>query len=180
MKTSKEDEKYIQTDLVSFFSNYNENKDSTIKRNLNQLNHYKPFQEIFKYQNTKDSISQDSLQNVLNKNWKSFEKEKYYITNDHSMVAGNIEDYKNLVKTRNIPEKLKLILKISNSNDLKKLLPKKDKGDYIKIHNFYYHRSNLIDISKILEIPFFIYQNKYGLLVCNNQKIFVLVPPTKK
>ncbi|MHA1249010.1 MAG: hypothetical protein ACTSRP_03365 [Candidatus Helarchaeota archaeon] len=172
-------ERYIQTDITSFCYKIRDDKISLIKPNSIQKEQLIKLKKIIDTKRIKNKIYIDNeWQKNLSNDWKPFENNKYYISNDHCMVAGNLIDLESLINSRNISNSFFQILsEIHNLDVISKLIIKKKDIKSVKFNNYYYSFDSLKKSYFILEKPINIYQNEDGLLICINNIAFVLIAP---
>ena len=88
------------------------------------------------------------------------------------MIFGSKLDFKKLIKTSNLVKK---IYEINNINDFKEIQTGVNK--FIEINNFKYHKEHFKELKRILQIPFYIFQETNGLIICRNHLTFILMAP---
>lgn len=179
MKNSKKNtKKYIQTDIFSFCNEFRNEKISSIVQNSFQNDQFSQLKKTIRLRYIKkEYFNFDEWQRTLGKDWQPFENNKYFISNDHCMVSGNLLDYENLMKTKKISDTFQFLNEIHNLNEISNLKVKKDNIEIVQFNKFYYTFNIFKKSYHILEKPIIIHQNEHGLLVCKNHNAFILIAP---
>ena len=174
----KNTKKYIQTDIFSFCNEIKNEQMSLLRKNSIQNNEISQLKKVAQYrQIKKEVIKFDEWQRILGNDWKPFENNKYFISNDHSMVVGNLSDYDNLMKTKKISNNFQFLKEINNLYEISNLKIKTGNFETITFNKFLYTYDTLEKSYNVLEKPILIYQNEHGLVVCKNYNVFMLIAP---
>ena len=174
----KNAKKYIQTDIFAFCNEIKDESISLIKINSIKSDYFSQLKKVAQYrQIKKEFFSFDEWQRILGKDWKSFENNKYFICNDHSMVVGNLSNYDDLMKIKKISKTFRFLKEINNLEEIVRFNIKSSDSETIQLNGFLYTCDTIEKGYKILEKPILIYQNEQGLLVGKNFNTFMLIAP---
>ena len=170
--------KYIQTDIISFSNEIKDESISLIKINLVKSDISSQLKKVAQYrQIKKEFFSFNEWQRILGKDWKSFENNKYFISDDHSMIVGNLSNYDDLMTIKKISKTFRFLKEINNLEEIVRFNTKSSDSETVQLNGFLYTCNTIEKGYKILEKPILIYQNEQGLLVGKNLNVFMLMAP---